>query len=220
MIVVMERKRISRDDHELVLVAAYADLEIAREDFWELERSLKHGLELRGAALVSKNDAGKAEVVEAANRHGRLGVGMGAGVGALFGLFAPPLGLSLLVGAAAGGLLAAFAEHELRTGLRHEVAEALEAGTAVIVAISYPNGRVPIENTIHHADTFRELPLDSSTVTSVEQAIAEAMRTIGHRAEDSHGVETTGAETTGADTTGADTPGTSALSAGTTDTSN
>ena len=181
----MQRKQKPDDEHELVLVAAYSDLATAKDDFSDLERSLKHGLEVRGAALVSKNAAGHPEVVEAANRHGRLGVGMGAGVGALFGLFAPPWGLSLLVGAATGGLLAAFAEHELRTGLRHEVAEALEAGTAVIVAITYPNGRVPVENTIHHAETFRELALDASTIRSVEGAIGEAMRTIGHQADSS-----------------------------------
>lgn len=172
-----------KDDHELVLVAAYADLETAREDFWELERSLKHGLEVRGAALVSKDVDGKPEVVEAANRHGRIGIGVGAGIGALFGLFAPPLGLSVLVGAAAGGLLASFAEHELRTGLRHEVGEALQAGTAVIIGITYPNGREPFENTVHHADAFRELQLDKNTVRSVEESIADAMRTIGHQTD-------------------------------------
>jgi uncharacterized membrane protein len=191
MISGMERNKKADDEHELVLLAAYADLETAKDDFWELERSLKHGLEVRGAALVSKDADGKPEVVEAANRHGRLGVGLGAGVGALFGLFAPPMGLSLLVGAAAGGLLAAFAEHELRTGLRHEVAGALEAGTAVIIAITYPNGRVPVENTIHHANMFRELPLDASTVRSVEGAIAEAMATIGHQSDGSLSADTT-----------------------------
>ena len=179
------------DDHELVLVAAYADLQTASDDFWELERSLKHGLEVRGAALVSKNEGGEPTVVEAANRHGRMGTGMGAGVGALFGLFAPPLGLSVLVGAAAGGLLASFAEHELRSGLRHEVGEALEAGTAVIIVIAYPDGRAPVENTIHHADTFRELQLDRTTVRSVEQSIAEAMQKIGHQTDGSLNADTT-----------------------------
>jgi uncharacterized membrane protein len=192
MISDMERTRKPDDEHELVVLAAYADLETAKDDFVDLERSLKHGLEVRGAALVSKDAAGKPEVVEAANRHGRLGVGIGAGVGALFGLFAPPWGLSLLVGAATGGLMAAFAEHELRTGLRHEVAQALEAGTAVIVAITYPNGRVPVENTIHHADTFRELPLDASTIKSVEGAIADAMAAIGHRADGSLSTDSSG----------------------------
>ena len=168
------------DQHELVLVAVYADLEKAKDDFGDLERSLKHGLEVRGAALVTKNEAGEAEVVEAANRHGRIGMGVGAGVGALFGLFAPPLGLSVLVGAATGGLIAAFAEHELRSGLRHEIARALEAGTAVVISITYPNGRVPVENTLHHADDFLELTLNASTIRSVEAAIADEMRKLGH----------------------------------------
>jgi hypothetical protein len=106
-----------------------------------------------------------------------------------------------VVGAATGGLLAAFAEHELRTGLRHEVAEALEAGTAVIVAITYPNGRVPLENTIHRAETFRELALDASTIRSVEGAIGEAMRTIGHQADGSLNAGSTGEATLNADTT-------------------
>ena len=130
--------------------------------------------------------------MEAANRHGRVGIGMGAGIGALFGLFAPPLGLSLLVGAAAGGLLASFAEHELRTALRHEIGEALEAGTSVIIVASYPNGREPVENTLHHAATFRELLLDRTTVRSVEESIAEAMRKIGHETDGTLNADTTG----------------------------
>ena len=179
------------DKHELVLVAAYSDLETARDDFGDLERGLKHGLELRGAALVSKNAEGQPEVVVAANRHGRVGVGLGAGIGVLFGLFAPPLGLSVLVGAAAGGLLASFAEHELRTGLRHEIGEALEAGTAVIIVVAYPNGREPVENIVHRAATFRELPLDRTTVRSVEESIAEAMGKIGHETDGTLNVGTT-----------------------------
>lgn len=188
----MEWKRKTDDEQELVLVAVYTELETAKDDFWELERSLKHGLEVRGAALVTKNAAGEAEVVEAANRHGRIGVGIGAGIGALFGLFLPPLALSTLVGAAAGGLVAAFAEHELRSGLKNEVAAALEAGTAVVISITYPNGRVPVENTLHHAADFLELTLDSSTIRSVEGAIADEMRKLGHPTDGSLSAGTTG----------------------------
>lgn len=171
------------DDHELVLIAAYPDLETARTDFGDLERRIKHGMELRAAALVTKNADGHPEVVEAANKHGRLGLGMGAGIGLLFGLFAPPLGLSVLVGAAAGGLLASFAEHELRSGLQQEIGEALESGTGVILLIVYADGRVPLENTLIRASAFRELRLDRSTVNSLEAAVAEAMEKIGHKTD-------------------------------------
>lgn len=172
-----------KDDHELIVIAAYGDLDSARSDFEDIERGRKHGLELRAAALVTKNADGHPEVLEAANKHGRLGAGLGAGVGLLFGLFAPPLGLSLLVGAAAGGLVASFAEHELRSGLQHEIGEALDAGTGVIVAVVYPNGRTPLENTLINAGTFTELRLDRSTINSLDSSVAEAMEKIGHKTD-------------------------------------
>ena len=68
------------DNHQLILVAAYGDLDAAHTDFGELERRLKHGMELRSAALVTRDDQGNAEVVEAANRHGRSGALIGAGI--------------------------------------------------------------------------------------------------------------------------------------------
>lgn len=163
------------DDHQLVLIAAYPNLETAHEDFDEIERRLKHGMEMRAAALVAKDADGHPEVLEATNRHGRVAVGVGAGLGALFGLFAPPLGLSLLVGAAAAGVVAAFAEHELRAKLQHEVGEALEAGTAVILTVVYPQGRDPMEQTLTNAKAFRELRLDKSTVNEIEGTITEVM---------------------------------------------
>ena len=53
------------DEHELVLIAGYPDLESAETDFNEVERRTKHGLEMRAAALVRKNADGHPEVVEA-----------------------------------------------------------------------------------------------------------------------------------------------------------
>ena len=166
------------DDHELVLIAGYRDLESAHEDFNEVERRMKHGLEMRSAALVGRTADGAPEVLEATNRHGRVAVGVGAGLGAIFGLFAPPLALSVLVGAAAGGLLAAFTEHELRVKLEHEVGDALAVGTGVIIAVVYPHGREPMEMTLKNSGGFRELPLDKSTVNKIEDTIAELMTTV------------------------------------------
>ena len=57
--------------------------------------------------------------------------------------------------------------------------------------MTYPNGREPVENTVHHADTFRELQLDRSTVRSVEESIAEAMQKIGHSTDGTLNADTT-----------------------------
>ena len=168
------------DDHELVLIAAYADLDRARADFDELGVRIKHGMELRAAALVTKDADGHPQVIEAQNRHGRTAVGIGAGLGLLLGLFIPPIGLSIVVGGAAAGLVAAIAEHELRTGLRHEIGEALEAGTGVIVAVVYPNGRMPLEITLSSAVKFVALRLDKATINSIEKTVAETMSAAGH----------------------------------------
>ncbi len=163
------------DDHELVLIAAYGDLDRARTDFGELEKRIKHGLELRAAALVTKDAEGHPHVVEAQNRHGRVAAGLGAGMGILIGLFLPPVGLAVVVGGAAGALVGAFAEHELRTGLQHEVGEALKAGTGVVIALVYPNGRGPVESTLIRAAEVRSVRVDRATITSLDDLVAEEM---------------------------------------------
>jgi uncharacterized membrane protein len=57
-----------KDDHELIVIAAYDDLDAAKSDFEDVERGRKHSLELRAAALVTKNADGQPEVLEAANK--------------------------------------------------------------------------------------------------------------------------------------------------------
>jgi len=171
------------DDHELILIAAYGDLDTARSDFEELTKRAKHGLEMRAAALVTKDADGHPTVVEAHNKHGRVGAGLGAGVGILLGLFVPPFGLAVLVGATAGAVVASVAEHELRTGLRHEVGEALEAGTGVIITVTYPNGRIPVEKTLTKSHEIRSLRMDKSTIASIEQTVADELAKLPHPPE-------------------------------------
>jgi hypothetical protein len=95
-------------------------------------------------------------------------------------MFIPPIGLSVLVGGAAAGLVAAVAEHELRIGLRHEIGEALEASTGVVIAVVYPNGRMPVEITLSGSAKVASLRMDKSTINSIEKAVAEAMADAGH----------------------------------------
>lgn len=168
----MDEAIIDDDDHQQIVVATYADLEAARVDFGELERRLKHGMELRSAALVTRDEHGLAEVVEAANRHGRSGLLLGAGMGALFGLLFEPLALAVAIGGAGGALAASIAEHELRSGLRHEIGAALDNGTAVVLALVYPNGRSNVESSLFQANSIKALRMDRATVRSLDAAVA------------------------------------------------
>ena len=172
-----------KDGQDLLVIAAYGDLEAARTDFFEINRRAEKGMEIRSAALVIKNADGHPEILEASNKHGGTGIAVGAGMGLLFGLLVAPLGISLLVGATAGGLVAAFAEHELRSGLRHEVAEALEAGTGVIVTWVYPGGYEPVMTALENAGTIKDLPVDRQTVKSLDEAVAAAAAEVGHHTE-------------------------------------
>lgn len=167
--------------HQLIVIAAYDDLPDAHQDFGELEGRLKHGMELRSAALVTKDDKGEARVEEAVNKHGRTGMMIGVGVGALLGLVFEPLLLGALVGGAGGALVTAVAEHELRSGIKQGVGDALDSGTAVVLALTYPGGRAAVENTLIRARSFTALEMDSSTMDSVDAAVAaEIAKLPGH----------------------------------------
>lgn len=159
-------------NHQQILIAAYSDLSDAHQDFGDLESRLKHGMEVRSAALVTKGDDGEAQVEEAANKHGRAGTLIGMGAGALLGLVFQPLLLGVLVGGAGGALVTAVAEHELRIGLKHEVGDALKNGTAVVVALVYPDGRNSVDATLHRANSIRALEMDKATINSIDDAVA------------------------------------------------
>ena len=160
------------DDHQLVIIAAYDDLNAARSDFDALERRLKHGRDLRAGALVTKDDHGQATVSELANKHGRMGTLIGAGIGLLAGLVIQPVLLGVLVGGAGGALASAIAEHELRSGMRKDVGDALQNGTAVVIALAYPNGRDHVETALTRAKSFAEVRMDTATMQDIDDAVA------------------------------------------------
>ena len=161
-----------KDDHQLVIIATYDDLDAARSDFVNLEGRLKHGMEVRAGALVTKDDHGQASVSELANRHGRMGTLMGAGIGLLAGLVIQPVLLGVLAGGAGGALAAAIAEHELRSGVRKDVGDALQNGTAVVIALVYPNGRGHVETALTRAKSFAEVRMDTATMQDIDDAVA------------------------------------------------
>ena len=75
-------------------------------------------------------------------------------------------------------MVASFADHEVRTGLKREVGEALQAGTGVVICLVYPNGRGPMESTLYRADDFRAVRMDRTSIESLDALVAEEMAKI------------------------------------------
>ena len=82
--------------------------------------------------------------------------------------------------AAAVVVVAAVAEHELRSGLKHEVGDALDKGTAVVLALVYPDGQTQVEKTLHRAHSIKEVELDRTTVKSLDDAVAAEIAKLPH----------------------------------------
>jgi uncharacterized membrane protein len=163
---------------ELIMVAAYGDLACARNDFDELAKQIKQErFYVREAVMVGKNTDGTPIVVATAGgHHGRAGAIGGATIGFLVGLIVPPLPVSVVLGAATGAAVANVADHNLKTGLRHDVGETLATGQGVVITLTSPANELWVRRALPRASTHTVVPFPKSTIASMERVIAEAMR--------------------------------------------
>jgi len=105
-------------DPNIVIIAAYPVAEAANKDFDSLSQLVKDKkVKTDGMILVERDKDDKLNVRQTGDHLGRKGMGWGGGVGVLVGLFSPPLLASVVVGAAAGGLIGKFANHKLESGV-------------------------------------------------------------------------------------------------------
>jgi arylsulfatase len=141
-----------------VVLAAYMIQDQAEEDFDRLVKLVQHKeLQVEGVVVVTKDAAGEISVRETGDHLGRKGLEIGGGVGLVIGLLCPPLLASVVVGGAAGGLIAKFAKHRVEKGLEEKMDQALAPGWAAVVAI-YDRSK---------ADT-----VDASLVSAVKKSVA------------------------------------------------
>lgn len=191
-----------KESQHLILIAAYLDLPTARNDFGVLaDRVKRKRFEIRDALLVTKDADGRPRVAEAGSHLGRHGAGWGVGLGILVGLFVPPMAATMALGAAAGAAFAKFADHELRTGLRHEVGKALEMGTGVAIVLLPPESELPARRALGTSPAITVLAMEDSTIGSVEAAVADELRLSARASTDNPGTSSSRAS--------ADNPGTS-----------
>src|SRR5436190_2941921 len=131
----LKERAMSDTDYDVV-IAAYLIPDLAQDDFDGLVKLVaEQQVEVEGVALVTVDAEGEVTVKETGDHLGRKGLKLGGGVGLVVGLFSPPLLAATVVGAAAGGVLAKFAQHKVTSGLGDKLGAALPPGSAGILAI-------------------------------------------------------------------------------------
>lgn len=167
---------VMNEQDALIVVAAYDDVSTARRDFDTLGRQVKEErYEVREAVLVVKDEHDMPVVLEISRHHGKTGAGWGAGIGAVIGLFVPPLIASMAFGAAAGAMVAKFADHSLKSGLRREVGQALASGTGVVLVVCKPFSQPPVERALSGSRRKSVVPFADSTIARLENEVDVVM---------------------------------------------
>jgi len=163
-----------------VVIAAYLIPDLAQQDFDRLVKLVgDKQLTVEGVALVSNDAGGKVSVTETGDHLGRKGLEIGGGVGLVIGLLAPPLLASVVVGAAAGGLIGKFARHRVESGLEDKMGAALPPGTAGIVAIYDRTKASTVDAALASAVKKSVARVDGRGAKKLKAALADAQARMG-----------------------------------------
>src|SRR3954452_16246530 len=163
-----------------VAIAAYLIADLAQTDFDTLvQLVVDKELAVEGVALVTVDTDGTVAVHETGDHLGRRGVKLGGGVGLVVGLFAPPLLAAAAIGAAAGGLVAKFAQHKVSSGIGEKLGDALPPGSAGILVI-YDRAKTGLVTTsLVSSVRTSTAQIEGGGVKDLKVALAEAQVGMG-----------------------------------------
>jgi arylsulfatase A-like enzyme/uncharacterized membrane protein len=158
-----------------VIMAAYPSIGPAERDFDTLVQLVKDkAVRSEGVILVEHDADRQVRVTQTGDHLGRRGLGWGAGVGLVVGLFAPPLLASVVVGGAVGGLIGKFAKHKVDSGIGEGLGDKLQPGTAVVIAVVDHDDRLAAEQALAGSLAKSVAAMDGKSVTDLKGALAEA----------------------------------------------
>src|SRR6266571_6731169 len=158
-----------------VIMAGYQNIEPAKKNFEAFVKLIKDKqVRSKGVVLVEHDMDGKVRVTQTGDQMGREGMGWGGGVGLVVGLFSPPLLASIVVGAAAGGLVGKFAKHKLDSGIEKGLGDKLKPGTAAIIAVVVSDDRLTAEQTLADSPAKSVAQMDKDSLKELKDALAEA----------------------------------------------
>src|SRR6266700_6759036 len=158
-----------------VIMAGYQSLEPAQKNFEAFVKLIKDKqVRSEGVILVEQDADGQVRVTHTGDHMGRKGMGWGGGVGLVVGLFSPPLLASIVVGAAAGGLVGKFAKHKLDSGIEKGLGDKLKPGTAAIIAVVVSDDRLTAEQALADSPAKSVAQMDKDSLKELQDALAEA----------------------------------------------
>lgn len=122
-------------DNLYLYVATYDDAASATDDFQAIKDAREDGLELLGAVVMERPVDGDVDVKEVGGGEIGGGAAIGAIGGLVVGLFAPPLLLSMGVGAGIGAAIGGLVKRHEDKELGVDMEEYLPPGSSAIVAV-------------------------------------------------------------------------------------
>lgn len=163
-------------DTQMLIVAGYADVDLAEQEFTALaDKVAAKELTSQGIILVGKGPDDEPRLMDTGNHMGRRGAGWGGGAGLLVGLFAPPMLGAVAVGAAAGAVVGHFAGNKLTAAIQEQVGAALKSGTAVIIGVFPADARLAVERALPGAPLKSVVESDERGIDELKSKLAEAM---------------------------------------------
>jgi uncharacterized membrane protein len=168
------------DEKKDVLIAAYLFEDLAKRDFDAvLKLAEDKTITVEGVVLVQKDAAGEVHVTETGDHLGRKGLKIGGGAGLVVGLFAPPLLAATAVGAAAGGVMAKFAQHRVQSGIGEKMDDALPPGSGGVIAIYDSDGADAVDQALPNAVKKSVAQIDGISAKELKAGLAEAQAGMG-----------------------------------------
>jgi uncharacterized membrane protein len=155
-----------------VMMAGYLSKEPALMDY---EAVIKAGAKIEGAVCVTRDLEGKVSI-EQTDHMKQKGAAVLGGVGFVVGLFAPPLLLSTVLGAAIGAGLGHLAENKMKSKIEKQADETIPwGGAGLIVAYPRESGEA-VDKVVTHALKKVVGEAEGSKSKALKEALADAQK--------------------------------------------
>lgn len=162
----------------LILYAAtYDDAESANLDYEELKSLDDYSLAVVGAVVMHRTAEGEVEVDQKTPIVAATAT-VGAAVGLVVGLFAPPLLLATAVGAGIGAVGGELAKRHQEKKLGLELEEVMPANSSAIIAIVNDEYADRVDRALDKAVKKVDKAIDSGDYEKLSKALAEGDQSI------------------------------------------